>query len=94
MTKGGYQIIDLQNKKLTKDVGMVFDGIYEKIKGTRKAILLSGLNVDGVEYRDIFVETIKLGPTYSLKCFAEADNINFSGVVTIEDNDVVIAVDK
>lgn len=94
MKSGGYQIIDLQNKKLTKDVGMLFDGIYEKIEGTRKPIMLSGLNVDGVEYRDIFVEIYNLGSTYSLKCFTAYDDINFSGVVTITENDVVTAVDK
>lgn len=53
---GGYKIIDLENKLFTPDVGIVYDGIYEKIKQTRKPILLSGLNIEGeVVYHDFYV---------------------------------------
>lgn len=83
MIKGGYQIIDLQNKQLTVDVGMVFEGIYDKIEGTRKAILLSGLNIGGREYHDIFVPF-------------DVDSTNFVGTayghtITIQDTDVLTA---
>lgn len=81
MTKGGYQIIDLKNKELTSGVGMVYEGIYDKIEGTRKAILISGLNVGGTEYHDTFVELT-------------VNESNFVGTIygktiTISDNDVL-----
>lgn len=56
MFKGGYQIIDLNdvNHVIGSDA-TVHKGIYDKIKNTRKAILLSGVVVGGTEYHDMFV---------------------------------------
>lgn len=56
MTKGGYQIIDLSGNSFTTGVSGYVQGAYEKIEGTRKVILVSGLEVDGIEYRDSFVD--------------------------------------
>lgn len=55
MTKGGYQIIDFSGIKFTRDKTVTVKNVHEKIESTRKAILISGLEVDGVEYRDTFV---------------------------------------
>lgn len=51
---GGYKIIDLKNKELKINVGMVYDGIYDEIESTRKPLLISGLNIDGDEYHDFY----------------------------------------
>lgn len=56
MTKGGYQILDLSGHTFTTGVSVYVENAYEKIEGTRKVILVSGLEVDGVEYRDAFVD--------------------------------------
>lgn len=56
MTKGGYQILDLSGHSFTTGVTGYVKGAYEKIEGTRKVILVSGLEVDGTEYRDAFVD--------------------------------------
>lgn len=56
MTKGGYQIIDLSGHHLATGVSEEVKGVYEQIEGTRKVILVSGLEVDGVEHRDAFVD--------------------------------------
>lgn len=56
MTKGGYQILDLSNYDFTLDNTQYVNGAYEKIEGTRKVILVSGLTVNGTEYRDAFVD--------------------------------------
>lgn len=56
MTKGGYQILDLSGHSFTTGASGYIEGAYEKIEGTRKVILVSGLEVDGVEYRDAFVD--------------------------------------
>lgn len=55
MTKGGYQILDLSGYKFLMSQTQNVPGAFEKIKGTRKVILVSGLNFDGKEYRDAFV---------------------------------------
>lgn len=55
MTKGGYQILDLSGTPFEMGVTSYVEGAYEKVEGTRKVILVSGLEVDGTEYRDAFV---------------------------------------
>lgn len=83
MLKGGYQIIDLKNKKLTSATGMVYDGIYDKIEGTRKAILISGLNVGGTEYHDTFVELTVDGTDYKGTIYGKTITISDKDVVTV-----------
>ena len=56
MTKGGYQIIDLSGNTFTTGSTTYVENAYEKIEGTRKVILVSGLELDGVEHRDSFVD--------------------------------------
>lgn len=85
MKIGGYQIIDLKGKNLTTDVGMVYDGVYELIEGTRKPILLSGIQVDNTEYQDVFVSVSINGSAFELKAYNK--------IFTIEDTDVVTVTD-
>lgn len=62
MTKGGYQILDLSGYSFRTGSTTYVKDAYEKIEGTRKVILVSGLEVDGVEYRDAFVDfTVESG---------------------------------
>lgn len=56
MNKGGYQIVDLGGKSFTLGTGIVIDGAYDKIKGTRKPIYVSGIVIAGVEYHDTYVD--------------------------------------
>lgn len=81
MIKGGYQIINFNDKNHELNVGIIHEGIYEKIEGTRKAILISGLVIDNVEYHDVFVFPRVVGSNFMFKI----DEFN----VTIEDTDVV-----
>lgn len=83
MQKGGYQIIDLKNKQLTSGVGMVFDGIYDQIEGTRKTILISGLNLGGKEYHDTFVDLVSSGSIFQGTIFGHTITINDVDVVTV-----------
>lgn len=83
---GGYKIIDFKNKELSIGVGMIYDGIYDAIEGTRKALLISGLNIGGEEYHDIYVQPYLEGSNY---CFDVINNDNTSYLVTIQDTDVV-----
>lgn len=57
--KGGYKIIDLKNVDLTTE-NLKIDGIYNAIESNhRKAIMLSGIVIDGVEKDDCYV-TLKI----------------------------------
>lgn len=81
--RGGYQIIDLKNKNLTTDVGMVYDGIYEKMESTRKPILVTGMQLDDKEYRDAFVDFTLVGSAYMGEIHGKAIKIEDTDVVTI-----------
>lgn len=83
MVKGGYQIIDLKNKTLTSGVGMVFDGVYNKVEGTRKPILVSGLNVGGTEYHDSFVDFTVAGTAYTGTIYGKTIKIEDTDTVTV-----------
>jgi hypothetical protein len=56
MTKGGYQILDLSGTNFETGVTSYVEGAHSKLESTRKVILVSGLTVDGEEYRDAFVD--------------------------------------
>lgn len=78
---GGYQILDLGYKELTKSVGMLYGGIYDILEGSNKAILLEGVNIEGKEYRPQFVIPQVVGSSFT---------IPFHGMtITITDTDVV-----
>lgn len=83
MLKGGYQIIDLADKEHTLSVGVEHEGIYEKIEGTRKAILLSGINIGGTEYHDTFVELTVSDSNYTGTVYGKTITISDEDVVTI-----------
>lgn len=90
MTKGGYQIIDLENRDLRNNVGMQYEGIYEKIEGTRKPLLISGLHLQGVEYHDMFVFPVVVGSAFVMHILLDASNNSFIEI-KVEDTDVVTA---
>lgn len=56
MKKGGYKIIDFGDVDIKSEGGATVAGIYESIENSyRKALLISGVTIDGVEKRDCFV---------------------------------------
>lgn len=83
MNRGGYQIIDLKNKPLTSGVGMVYPGVYDIVEGTRKAILVSGLNVGGTEYKDTYVDFIVTGTAFTGTIYGKSIKIEDTDVVTV-----------
>lgn len=86
---GGYKIIDLKNKELKDggDVGVVFEGIYDAIEGTRKPLLISGLNIDGKEIHDFYGLPYLEGTNYVIVVPGSLDTFEYN--LTINDNDVV-----
>ena len=68
-TLGGYQVIDLEHRDNRDDIGMVYNGVYNEIDKTRKAIVLSNILLDGVEYGNTYVELTKEGSAYTGKLY-------------------------
>lgn len=64
MLKGGYQIIDLNFENFTLNVNNPNVNIKQKIDSTAKPLLISGLVLNGVEYRDFYL-TPKEGYVYT-----------------------------
>lgn len=87
MKIGGYQIINLKGKNLTTDVGMVYDGLYELIEGTRKPILLSGIQIDDTEYQDVFAEVSVNGSNIELRAYGKVFTVQDNNVVTVTDDE-------
>ena len=88
MTIGGYQIINLNDENHSLGKGMVHEGIYEKIEGTRKPILLSGIVVAGVEYHDTYIFPTVNGSSY-VAVVGRNPTANTELHINIEDTDVV-----
>lgn len=82
MKKGGYQIIDLHDVEITLGEGVIFDGVYDLIEGTRKTILISGLNIGGTEKKDLYANFVVSGSDYVA---------NVGGLtITVNSNDKVL----
>ena len=88
MLKGGYQIINLNDHPHTSGVGAVHEGIYDKIEGTRKPILLSGIVINTIEYHDTFIFPCVNGSNY-VASVGRNPTTNQEFVINIEDTDVV-----
>lgn len=88
MQKGGYQIIDLKDHAHTSGVGAIHEGIYDKIEGTRKPILLSGIVVNATEFHDTFIFPCVNGSSY-VAVVGTNPTTNQQYVINIQDNDVV-----
>ena len=84
---GGYQIIDFKNKELLDGVGMVFEGVYDLIEGTRKPILITNFNFEGKEYKNTFLDFVVDGSAFKAVQLVSADQSY--NVITVEDTDVV-----
>ena len=79
MIKGGYQILDLSGRNFTVGQSQIFPGVYEMLESTRKVILVSGLEVNGLEYRDAFVDFRAEGGAYIGYMYDVRINIGNSG---------------
>lgn len=84
MVKGGYQIINLDNVEHKQNVGVVHDGIYSKIKGTQKPIMISGINIGGFDYHDCYVKPKDVNSKYEFEMYGYKVTINSDDVVTFE----------
>lgn len=82
--KGGYKLIDLKDNKLTVGgSGITINGIYNSIKDSHnKPLILTGINIGGVERNDIFVDFADESGNY-------VANISTKESITITNADLV-----
>lgn len=85
MVKGGYQIIDLRDVNHQIGIGQVHEGIYDKIEGTRKVLLFSGIVIAGTEYHDTFVELSVNESNFEGTLYGRKISITDTDVVTISE---------
>lgn len=84
MLKGGYKIIDFKDVNITTGAGVTVTGIYEDIeKSHRKAILLSGITIDGVEKPDCFVDCEVTDGNYKFTAYSKTWEITNADLVTV-----------
>lgn len=82
MVKGGYQIIDLEDRNFTKLSTQNYKGIYEKLYSTRKPSILSGIKIDGVKQRDVFANFRKTAAD-QYKCYFDCTIGNTSQTINV-----------
>lgn len=82
--KGGYKLIDLKNNKFTVGGnGITIAGIYNSIEASyNKPLILTGINIGGVERNDIFVDFADYSGSY-------VANISATEKITITNSDLV-----
>lgn len=81
--KGGYKLIDLKDSKLTVGDGVTVKGIYNSIENSyNKPLILTGINIGGVERNDVFIYFADDSGSY-------VANISATEKVTITSADLV-----
>lgn len=82
--KGGYKLIDLKNNKFKVDGGSAtIAGIYNSIESSyNKPLILTGINIGGVERNDIFVNFVGTSGSY-------VSNISSTETIEITNADLV-----
>lgn len=82
--KGGYKLIDLKESKLTVDGdGVTVKGIYNSIENSyNKPLILTGINIGGIERNDIFIDFAVNSGNY-------VANISATEKITITNADLV-----
>lgn len=83
MKKGGYQIIDFGDVNITA-TGVTVPGVHHAIESSnRKAILISGVTLTGVEQRDCFVDCANASGNYTFSAYGKTFTITADDKVTI-----------
>lgn len=84
MLKGGYQIVDFDDTDIKSDGGATIMGIYEQIEGSyRKALLASGIVIDGVEHRDTWIDPTHAENSYTFTAVGKTFTVTHDDKVTI-----------
>ena len=82
-TKGGYQILNLKNTKLTAGTASTIKGTWETLEGNyHKPVLVSGLVIGTTEYNDTFAEFTLSNTTYTATIYGYTLTVTNADAVT------------
>lgn len=85
MIRGGYHIVDFKDVNITTADGATIDGIYEEIEGSnRKAVLISGVTIDSVEHRDLFVDPTASDNSFTFSAYGKTFTVTNENKVSFE----------
>ena len=87
MYKGGYQIIDLSGVKFELPGSAKVKGVYEKVSGTTKPIMISDFTVGGKHERAAFVQAVKSDQNSDYNMLVANSTGNY--LIIISKNDMV-----
>lgn len=83
MLKGGYKIIDFQDVNIVTTDGATIVGVYESIESShRKALMVSGITLDGVQKPDCFVDCEVADGNYTFTAYGKTFTITKEDKVT------------
>ena len=83
MIRGGYHVLDFKDKNVTT-TGVTIPEIYEGIEGSyRKAILASGITLNGVEQRDTFVDPVHSDNSYTFVAYGKTFTVTKEDTVSV-----------
>ena len=80
---GGYQIIDLGATNFTTAKSVTVQGLYNKIKGARKAILLEHFSIAGTDFRPCFPEIKASGTSFVFDVYGYTFTVANTDAVTV-----------
>lgn len=83
---GGYKIVDLKDTNLetTNTDGVTIAGIYASVENNhRKALLLNGIVIDGVEKANAFITATAGDNEYTISVYGHTITISSLDVVKI-----------
>lgn len=80
---GGYKIIDLGYTNFTTSKSSTVPGIYEKIKGARKAILIEHFLIGGTWCRPCYPEITVSGTNFTFDAYGYTFTVSNADAVTV-----------
>lgn len=84
MLNGGYTIVDFKDINITTENGATVVGIYESLEDRhRKAVMISGVTIDGTEKSDCFVDCELSGSDYTFTAYGKTFTVKSDDTVTL-----------
>lgn len=84
MFRGGYKVIDFQDKSITRE-GVTVTGVYEAIKNSgRYALQICNVTLGGTAYNDTFISIEIDGDDYIFEAYGYKFTITSEDVITLE----------
>lgn len=84
MVKGGYKVVNFKDENITTENGATVSGVYESLENNyHKALMISGVVIDGTEYNDTFVEVTVSGSDYTFTAYGKTFTVTSEDKVTV-----------